>query len=200
MRFIQYTQSSLISLILFTASLAYTEASNADLSPSQATNTLCNQEIALCTSAPCIPEPNDPSKAICFCDIQNGKSMATLPCKSLISSTDAQGIRTVYSTYSPSQFKEGKKTMKCPNGTPWASCFNKQCTVDPSNSKKAICICDIRHSGEWVTLGGNCKPTTCTAGYWSGALLNDYESGNQFMMKALKMKKSPEKLCNQLLK
>src|SRR5579872_2239673 len=79
---------------------------------------MCNHTYALCTSARCIPEPGDPSKAICFCDVEEGASMSTAPCNELQPSTDANGIQTVYSTFSYKQYAEGKRVMKCPAGTP----------------------------------------------------------------------------------
>jgi hypothetical protein len=36
---------------------------------------LCKHQYALCTSALCIPQPGDPTKAICFCDVQEGASI-----------------------------------------------------------------------------------------------------------------------------
>jgi hypothetical protein len=151
---------------------------------------LCKHQYALCTSAMCIPQPGDPNKAICFCDVEEGASMSSE------SSTDANGIRTVFSTFSLKQFQEGKKGMKCPGGTPWTWCLNKRCTVDPSNPKKAICVCDVvRTGGEWTTLGGNCNTSTCQTGYWSGATIKDFEEGNAFMTKVLGLDKSPAKWC-----
>jgi len=81
------------------------------------------------------------------------------------------------------QFEAGKKGMKCPSGTPWTWCLNKRCTVDPGNSKRAICSCDVMRSGEWMTLGGNCDTSTCNTGYWSGAALSDFASGVVFLSK-----------------
>jgi hypothetical protein len=154
---------------------------------------LCNHRYALCTSAPCIPDPNDPSKAICLCDVEEGPSMATVACDT-ITTTDANGITTVYSTFSLKQFAEGKKSMKCPNGTPWTWCLNKRCTVDPADPKRAICTCDIKRTGEWTTLGGNCQTDTCKTSYWSGATMPDANNGNAFLVKALG-KKSPMTWC-----
>ena len=159
-------------------------------------NRLCQHEYALCTSALCVPDPGNPEKAICFCDVEQGTNMATVDCDKLKPSTDANGIRTVYSTFSLHQFNQGKKSMKCPSGTPWTWCLNKKCTVDPFNSKKAICTCDVMRTGEWTTLGGNCDTSTCKTGYWSGASLSDFADGNAFMTKALKLDKSPAKWCN----
>lgn len=157
-------------------------------------NNLCNQEYALCTSAQCVPEPNNPNKAICFCDVEEGMSMASVPCSTLKPSMDAHGVKIVYSTFSLEQFKD-KKSMKCPKGTPWTWCLNKRCTVDPSNPKKAICICDVMRTGDWTTLGGDCNTSTCKTGYWSGASIKDFEQGNIFMTKAQNLEKSPAKWC-----
>ena len=161
-----------------------------------AKNRLCNHPFALCTSARCVPQPGDPTKAICFCDVEEGKSLSTVPCDKLKPSTDDNGIRTVYSTFSLKQFQAGKKVLKCPKGTPWTWCLNKRCTVDPSNPKKAICVCDVvRNSGAWSTAGGDCKTDTCKTAYWSGASIKDFESGSAFLMKALGLDKSPVKWC-----
>jgi hypothetical protein len=168
-------------------SFSYSKISNS--------NQLCQHEYALCTSALCIPEPGDLTKAICFCDVEEGHNMSTVPCESLKPSTDANGIRTVYSTFSLKQFMAGKKGMKCPSGTPWTWCLNKRCTVDPSNPKKALCVCDVKRTSEWMTLGGNCDTSTCKTGYWSGAAISDFDDGVNFLSKALKIDRSPVKWC-----
>ncbi len=156
---------------------------------------LCKHSYALCTSALCVPQPGDPTKAVCFCDVEEGPSMATTSCDALEPSTDANGIRTVYSTFSYKQYKEGKRGMKCPAGTPWTWCLNKRCTVDPSNARKAICTCDVLRTGEWMTLGGNCDTSTCETGYWSGATMDAFGEGNVFMAKALGLESLPVKWC-----
>lgn len=158
-------------------------------------NYLCRHQFALCTSALCVPQPGDPTKAICFCDVEEGPSMATVPCKTLKPSVDDHGIHTVYSTFSLDQFEHGKKGMKCPEGTPWTWCLNKRCTVDPTNPKKAICLCDVMRTEKWMTLGGNCDKATCHTGYWSGAALSDFNEGVEFLMKALGIEHSPVKWC-----
>ena len=58
-------------------------------------------------------------------------------------STDANGVRTVYSQFALKQFAQGKRTLKCAAATPWTWCLNKPCTVDPANPTKAICACDV---------------------------------------------------------
>jgi hypothetical protein len=156
---------------------------------------LCKHQYALCTSALCIPQPGDPTKAICFCDVQDGASMASVPCSTIQPSTDANGIRTVYSAFSLEQFKEDKKVLKCASGTPWTWCLNKRCTVDPSDPKKAVCVCDVLRTEEWITLGGKCDTGTCTTGYWSGATVKDFNDATAFMVKALNLDHSPVEWC-----
>ncbi len=175
-------------IVVFAVVYAYEKTGNSAMQ-------LCKQEYALCTSALCVPQPGDSSKAICFCDVEQGASMSTVPCSTLQPSTDANGIRTVYSTFSFKQFVEGKKAMKCPSGTPWTWCLNKRCTVNPSDPKKAVCVCDVLRTGEWMTLGGNCDSSTCATGYWSGATIAGNVSSNAFLIKALNLDKSPAKWC-----
>ena len=156
----------------------------------------CRHRYALCTSAPCIPLPGDPTRAVCSCDVEEGASMSTVPCSSLTPSRDSNGVQTLYSTFSFEQFKEGKRIMKCPGSSPWTWCLNKRCTVDPSNPEKAICICDVVRTGEeWITYGGGCDPSTCGTAYWSGAKIKDFEAGNVFMTRALGLDRSPVKWC-----
>jgi len=156
---------------------------------------LCKHQYALCTSALCIPQPGDATKAICFCDVQDGASVASVPCNTIQPTTDANGIRTVYSAFSLEQFKQGKKVLQCSSGTPWTWCLNKRCTVDPSDPKKAICVCDVLRTEEWITLGGNCDTGTCTTGYWSGATVKDFNEATSFLVKALSLDQSPVKWC-----
>jgi hypothetical protein len=156
---------------------------------------LCKHQYALCTSALCIPQPGDATKAICFCDVQDGASVASVPCNTIQPTTDANGIRTVYSAFSLEQFKQGKKVLQCSSGTPWTWCLNKRCTVDPSDPKKAICVCDVLRTEEWITLGGNCDTGTCTTGYWSGATVKDFNEATSFLVKALSLDQSSVKWC-----
>src|SRR2546429_8659215 len=90
----------------------------------QAENYLCQQQFALCTSAPCIPEPGNPKVAICSCDVEQSASLATVECDTVKPSTDANGVRTVYSQFALKQFQGGKRALKCAAGTPWTWCLN----------------------------------------------------------------------------
>lgn len=161
----------------------------------QAENYLCQQQFALCTSAPCIPEPGNPKVAICSCDVEDGPSLASVACDTVKPSTDANGIRTVYSQFALKQWQQGKKTLKCPSGTPWTWCLDKPCTVDPANPKKAICACDVVRTGEWITAGGNCNTATCNTAYRSAASLDAFSDATDFLLKSLKLKKSPVTWC-----
>jgi hypothetical protein len=166
------------------------------LPPAGAKNYLCHQQFALCTSAPCIPEPGNPKVAICSCDVEQGASLASVECDTVKPSTDANGLRTVYSQFALKQFQSGKRALKCAAGTPWTWCLNKPCTVDPADPKKAICACDVVRTGEWMTAGGKCNTATCNTAYWSGAPLDAFSDGTDFMMKALNLKKSPVNWCS----
>jgi len=161
----------------------------------QAENYLCQQQFALCTSAPCVPEPGNPKVAICSCDVEDGPSLASVACDTVKPSTDANGIRTVYSQFALKQWQQGKKTLKCPSGTPWTWCLDKPCTVDPANPKKAICACDVVRTGEWITAGGNCNTATCNTAYRSAASLDAFSDATDFLLKSLKLKKSPVTWC-----
>jgi len=176
------------SAAVFTSALGNKQASAPGMQ-------LCKHEYALCTSALCVPQPGDPTKAICFCEVEQGASMASVPCNTIQPSTDPNSIRTVYSSFSFEQFKQGKKVLRCPNGTPWTWCLNKRCTVDPSDPKKAICVCDVLRTEEWITLGGNCDTATCSTGYWSGATPKDFNEATSFMVNALGLDQTPVIWC-----
>src|SRR5438067_12313695 len=76
--------------------------------PAQAENYFWQQQFALCTSAPCIPEPGNPKVAICTCDVEDGPNLATLACDTVKPSTDANSVRTVYSQFALKQFAQGR--------------------------------------------------------------------------------------------
>jgi hypothetical protein len=185
---------SFASFLLIAAAAVFTIAFG-NVQPAKSDMQLCKHQYALCTSALCIPQPGDPTKAICFCAVEEGASMASVPCNTIQPSTDANGIRTVYSAFSLEQFKQGKKVLTCASGTPWTWCLNKRCTVDPSDAKKAICVCDVLRTGESITLGGNCDTGTCSTGYWSGATVKDFNEAASFMVKALSLDHSPVEWC-----
>lgn len=189
----QRLKSALITYVLpVVAALA---VSYAYAAKDEDKNVICEHEFALCTSARCVPIPGDPTKAICFCDVEEGKSLSTVACDKLKPTTDDNGVKTVFSCFALKQFQAGKKVLTCPSGTPWTWCLNKRCTVDPTNPKKAICTCDVIRTGESITAGGDCDTSTCKTAYWSAAPKADFESGTTAMMKALGLEKTPVVYC-----
>ena len=157
---------------------------------------VCNQPYALCTSAPCVPMPGDPSRAVCSCAVENGPSLGTQACDTLAPSTDARGIRTIFSTFSFAQFRQGKKVLTCAGGTPWTLCLNKTCTVDPADPTRAICTCDVKQSdAKWVTLGGDCSTGTCETAYWSGASIELLDNASTYLAKVTGLKEAPVAWC-----
>jgi hypothetical protein len=137
-----------ILLVVAVAALGYA-------APARAENYFCQQQFALCTSAPCVPEPGNPKVAICTCDVEDGPNLATVACDTVKPNIDANGIRTVYSQFALKQFAQGKRTLKCVAGTPWTWCLNKPCTVDPANPKKpfvpAMCSAPANGSRQEAT-------------------------------------------------
>ena len=161
-----------------------------------AENYLCRGQFALCTSAPCIPEPGNPKVAMCSCEVEDGPNLGSVACDTLKPSTDSNGVCTVYSTFALTQWQQGKKTLTCPSGTPWTNCLNMPCTVDLANPKKAMCACGVvRTGGAWITAGGNCNTATCDTAYWSAATADAMSDVTNFMLTQLNIKKSPVKAC-----
>lgn len=155
---------------------------------------VCDKKYALCTSAPCIPDPENPNKAICFCEVYTGKSFGQIACDRRMNFVDEKGIEHLTSTYSFAQY-DSKKTLTCPDGSPWTFCLDKPCTVDPADPKKAICQCEVKHSGEFVTLGGNCDKSTCKTSYWSAASPQDTQGAMAILVKSLGLTQAPSNYC-----
>lgn len=145
---------------------------------------VCNQEYALCTSAPCIPDPRDSEYAICTCDVEQGDSAGYEKCDKRNPKQTAFKVKNIISTFSFKQFSN-KKSLTCPKDKPWTDCLDAPCTVDPMNANKAICSCKIKHDQAFVTLGGNCDLTTCSTGFWSGAMISSSTALRQALLEKL---------------
>lgn len=158
--------------------------------------TVCTDgTFALCTSAPCIPDPRDPEKlAICDCAVERGTSFGMDSCAERGLKRHSTVLATVKSAYAFVQYTT-KSTMTCPAGTPWTFCLDKPCTVDPRNPERALCTCDIKTEGEFVTLGGECTIPSCENAYWSGATPSDVEMGQSYLVPALGLSGPPENAC-----
>lgn len=155
---------------------------------------ICTETYALCTSAPCIPDPSHPDKAICSCVVEEGMSFGKTSCDKRRKSVDSHGITHLVSTYSFAQYDQ-KKTLWCPDGTPWTYCLDMPCVQDPKDPKKAICSCDIKREGKFLTLGGDCDEKTCETAYWSGAPGADTKKAMGVLTEALGLSQAPENLC-----
>lgn len=129
---------------------------------------ICDQEYALCTSARCIPTPGSSTDAICDCVVEKGKSAGYKSCEERKPRHDQYNVISLISTFSFAQFTT-KRPMNCSKGLPWTNCVDMPCTIDPQNSKRALCKCTIDHSQAFFTFGGECNTNTCATGFWSGA-------------------------------
>lgn len=130
---------------------------------------VCDQAYALCTSAPCLPDPNNPGKSICDCVVQQGKSAGFTTCEKRKPYADQYGVTHLISTFSFEQFTS-KKALNCPKGKPWSNCVDMACTVDPQNANRAICVCPLSNAQAFFTFGGDCDSNACSTGFWSGAV------------------------------
>jgi len=160
-----------------------------------ADNVICDGPYALCTSAPCVPDPRDPqNKSICECVVEMGKSFGNSTCEERKAKALPDGTKTVVSTYSFEQVPV-TQLMSCPSGKPWSNCLDYPCTVDPLDTKRAVCSCKIERQGEWVTYGGSCVQGSCGLGYWSGATKDAYLGGSKYLAKELGLKEIPMNWC-----
>jgi len=183
-----------MSSLVVLCPLAFLVASGASADGAEG-NFVCDQPYVLCTSAPCIPDPTRPSdRSICQCAVQVGKSYGNTPCEARKPKTLADGTRALISTYSFEQAPM-MRIMRCPAGNPWSNCLDQPCTVDPIDSKRAICTCKIVREGTFVTYGGSCDTGSCSLGYWSGATVASYEQGSAYFAKELGVERWPMNYC-----
>ncbi|KTD60922.1 hypothetical protein [Legionella shakespearei] len=139
-----------------------------------ATPIVCDQRYALCTSARCVPSPENPDVALCECVTEQGPSVGFTSCEKRKPAYTQYKTLSLVSTFSFAQFAT-KKSMNCPKGTPWANCVDMPCTVDPQNDKRAFCLCTLNATQPFFTFGGSCNTDSCATGFWSGATGEDSE-------------------------
>ncbi|HHT9908228.1 hypothetical protein SC588_09195 [Legionella pneumophila] len=152
-----------------------------------ATPIICDQEYTLCTSARCIPMPGNPAKAVCDCVVEKGKSAGYKTCKERKSIRDRYKVTSLVSTFSFEQFAF-KRKMNCSEGLPWTNCLDMPCTVDPQNSKRALCLCTIENTQAFFTFGGDCNTNTCATGFWSGATQENSIILRKALMQEMRLK------------
>jgi hypothetical protein len=125
---------------------------------------ICQQKYALCTNAPCRPDPHDPTVVICDCVVKGGYSVGLRPCPQRSSHGSA-----LYSTFSTALVTGDVRAMTCGANVPWANCVDAVCELDPKDPAKATCHCPLVKTGPSFTLGGGCDTGTCGKTVWSGA-------------------------------
>ena len=177
----------LLKGIKLNAAAIYSKTATADTDKSGSSGTICENTYVLCTSAPCIPDPSNPdTKAICACDVNNGKNFGMSECSERTPKTDSNGVTHALSNYSFNQ-SPNKPVLVCPGGKP--------CIIDPADPLKAICTCEIERKQPFITFGGECNTLTCDTAYWSGATVSDFEGASQELMKAFGLKENPAQYC-----
>lgn len=159
---------SIVKLSIFSIFLFLTTQAFAAHKPA----IVCDQPYALCTSAPCIPDPKNPGGTICECVVQKGKNVGFSSCEQRKPVADKFKATHLISTFSFEQFAT-KKSLSCPKGAPWSNCVDMACTVDPQNVNRAICSCKVDNTQAFFTFGGNCETTSCNTGFWSGAVAGE---------------------------
>jgi len=147
-------------------------------------NVICEEVYALCSSAPCIPDPKDPSKAICHCEVLTGHSYGHTSCADRKPTKNQYGVQSITSTYSFHDLATNS-IMTCPKGKPWTNCLDRPCTIDPLDPSVAICKCDIDRTQASVTCGGHCDTSPCDTGYRPGPTLDGKTAAKSYFSKAL---------------
>jgi thiol-disulfide isomerase/thioredoxin len=128
---------------------------------------ICQQKYALCTNAPCRPDPHNSKVVICDCVVKNGYSVGLTSCP-----RRAPHGSTLYSTFSTALVTGSVRAMTCGAHVAWANCVDAICQLDPNDATKATCQCPLVKTGPSFTLGGDCDTGTCGKTVWSGAHTN----------------------------
>ncbi|HEV7516653.1 MAG TPA: hypothetical protein VGR07_10170 [Thermoanaerobaculia bacterium] len=159
---------------------------------------VCEGRYALCIAAACTPIPSwnaqtgkmQTTRALCECVVANGPSLGDLPCAARAPQGDG---RFLVSTYSFGETAT-HPTMTCVTGTPWASCYDQPCVVDPKDSSKAQCTCPVRTTGEYQTLGGSCDKSKCGT-LWSAATPEAMQEAGKLLAGGEGLKAVPANSC-----
>ena len=169
-----------------------------DTDPPTPEPVICSGTYALCTSAPCIPDPLNDGNTICDCEVTTGQNFAFDSCEARLPITADDGSTRVISTYGLVQAPM-KPVMTCPVGTNWSDCLGVPCTVDPRNPERAICSCNLVTpddiAEDYVTYGGACNQLSCDTAFWSAATVDSFAEGTQDLFLAMKLKTSPVTFC-----
>ncbi|CQD16603.1 hypothetical protein BN1232_03596 [Mycobacterium lentiflavum] len=141
---------------------------------------MCDQTFALCTTAPCVPSPTDPTISVCDCVVVNGNSIGSKNC------TDrAQSGNKIRSAFSTVNINANFAVLSCPSGAAWANCLDVECEIDAANPARAKCRCVTVKTGPSITFGGGCDTATCTSTTWSAATPEMYQAGMRQLRTAM---------------
>jgi len=160
-----------------------------NIGPPAEVGTICTTAYALCTSAPCIPDPDNPTaKALCNCAVQkpapNYGYKTTCPARIPM---EVSGTTTLISTYSFQQ-ADTNDVMSCTGANYWTDCLDAPCVVDPRDPDTALCTCNLiapqdqADAPVFLTYGGHCNTGTCATHYWSGATVAAFEAGSDALI------------------
>jgi len=151
----------------------------------------CTGAYALCTSAPCVPDPREPNKkAICECETAEGMNYGTSTCEDREPGRHDNEL-TLLSQYSFVQAPT-HPVVSCSGGSPWTDCLDMPCTIDPANPLRAICTCDIVTDGsDFVTYGGSCNTNSCIRSLWSAASPQDFLNGSKQLIADMNLTDEP---------
>ena len=180
------------------------EKRNADLKAGPATSTpapspsattptftVCSGTYALCTKATCtiIPpsNPGEKERLSCSCDVKQGYSAGTKPCKD-VPRTPVRPGESIPSRYFPIT-----STAVCQNSRRWAMCLDSQCTVDKDDPSKATCTCDemITPNQPYVVFANSYSGSTCTSDIWSSATVEDVIQITGYLQDSTQLKPFP---------
>lgn len=161
--------------------------------------TVCEGRYALCAAASCTPIPARDAKtgkivlakALCECEVANGPSLGDLSCA--VRAPQDNG-RYLVSSYSFGETAT-HAAMTCPTGTPWASCDDQPCVVDPKDPTKAQCTCPVRTDGEYQTLAANCDKSKCGTTLWAAATPDAIKEAGKLLAEGEGLKAVPANSC-----
>lgn len=176
---------------------------------------LCEGNFVLCDNATCTAIPKQtggpgspstiPDTALCDCTVLYGRNLGPAPkgvqvtnytnpeeIKKICELRSGPGSRQLMSTYSFALGASHRK-MTCPAG-PHTTCYGYPCEIDPDNPEKARCTCPILWTGEFVTMGGDCREEECSD-LRQGGLTIDSTCLNEALAEAIGLEKPPVNDC-----
>lgn len=128
---------------------------------------------ALCTTAKCLPIPNDSKHLNCYCDIKYGLAVGLNIGNNSYQPFNSSTKEYMYSLYSGYNNAD-LDIVRCDKGT-WGSCIDKLCVASKMNPQKAWCQCEAATRTPWISFKykSDKKPVPCDN--LSGSIFVNYE-------------------------